>query len=432
MMKLSRYISSTTMDGGDDAAEAPDRIIYSSVSNMTAVVNESIYDHLINGRFDLLDGTVRKELENAAILVPSERDELATVLRENNARYDNFSLMLNVSAGCQSGCTSCAPQQERKTMDDTVQTALKHYIERELRSAQFKAFNVIWNVGDPADDLSLITDLSAFNLAMADKYSVLFASAMICDGTALNRELFEQLFYGSGIRNFHIALDDRASQVFDNILDILENISFLPQHGVIFEIRINIDAFGEEAVLAVIDRFAAAGAQNRVTFQFGVTEGAERTAADMEELASFEIEYMLHALQKGFILGILPARAFVPCAAVDKGAATVDLSGNLFSCNALSSAGAAIQALNRLGNLTEGDRALSRDSKFRNWFHELENGDTACYSCNLLPVCGGGCRLKWEEGKNGCPAFKYNMEDRLVLSYLNQKMRMNELLIEED
>lgn len=432
-MKLSKYIISTSLNDGEEGADAQ-RIIYSCISNVTVVVSESIFHHLVNGCIDRVDNGIRKELEHVSILVPPERDELAAILDGNDLYHDNFSLFINTSAACRSGCNSCTPKQGNESMGDPVREALAHYTENQLSSEKYKAFNVIWNVGDPARDLPAIAHLSDSNCMLADRYAVLYTAAMICDGAYLHKEIFETLFYRCNIKNYHVALDgggngqpSNAHLVIGNIVDILNSFPFLPQEGIIFEIRININTFSQEAVVDIIDKLAAAHTQNRVTFQFGMTEDGQ---TDAEVLAEYEIEYVLYAIQQGFILGILPARTFTACAAVDKGAAAVDLQGNLFSCNALPAATAAIIGANTLGNLLEGQPFRSHDTQFRNWLHEIKNGDTDCYTCNLLPVCGGGCRLKWAEGQSGCPAFKYNMEDRLILSYLNQKTRMNELIIE--
>ena len=38
--------------------------------------------------------------------------------------------------------------------------------------------------------------------------------------------------------------------------------------------------------------------------------------------------------------------------------------------------------------------------------------------CQLLPVCGGGCLKAWYEGISPCPSLKFNLRERLLLSYL--------------
>ena len=38
----------------------------------------------------------------------------------------------------------------------------------------------------------------------------------------------------------------------------------------------------------------------------------------------------------------------------------------------------------------------------------------------MLPTCGGGCPKEWEEGRIPCPTPKFNIEQRMVLSYLKK------------
>ena len=40
-----------------------------------------------------------------------------------------------------------------------------------------------------------------------------------------------------------------------------------------------------------------------------------------------------------------------------------------------------------------------------------------CSEVPLLPACGGYCPKKWDDGDVPCPAFKYNIEQRLLLAY---------------
>jgi hypothetical protein len=67
----------------------------------------------------------------------------------------------------------------------------------------------------------------------------------------------------------------------------------------------------------------------------------------------------------------------------------------------------------------------------RNWLQDVRGDISPCKSCNLFPVCGGGCPKQWYDGGVACPSYKYNIEDRLVLDYLINKQGLVEQREEE-
>ena len=68
-----------------------------------------------------------------------------------------------------------------------------------------------------------------------------------------------------------------------------------------------------------------------------------------------------------------------------------------------------------MGDLTRGvDPRLCIHAGFND---RLRDRQYPCHECSLLPVCGGYCPKKWYEGVVPCPAFKYNIEQRLLMAY---------------
>jgi uncharacterized protein len=48
----------------------------------------------------------------------------------------------------------------------------------------------------------------------------------------------------------------------------------------------------------------------------------------------------------------------------------------------------------------------------------------------MLPVCGGACPKSWAEGRRACPPNKFNIKEKLILSYLSTTEKFLELLPE--
>jgi uncharacterized protein len=359
-LKLSRYIIFTAAINPDDRPDIQNRILYSTVTNTSVVVKQPVADQLSDGKFDSLDPDLVRQLIRANILVPDDRDEFSAVLTENR-----------------------------------------------VASGQLTSLNVVWDGMEPSVDLPRIIQLSEKYLEQSDRSDIPYKASMVTDGAGLTKEIFETLFYRCAIKNFHITWTPDFSAVFHTIEHILREVPFTPKDGVIFEIRINIDKASQDAPFVLIDRFADLCFQNRVTFQFGpaintaigpaidatidatinaainttTTGPGDAVGFDIKEFAELEFEYLLHAIQKGFIQSILPARTFVACPAVDE-----------------NSVGA--------GQYQKG----------------------ICYGCSLFPSCGGACQLKDDEKESACPPFKYNIEDRVILNYIYQKSGFNNLM----
>lgn len=339
-MKLSRYIIFTAAINPDDRLDMQNRIIYSTVTNTSIVVKQPVVDQLSDGKFDSLDPDLVRQLLRANILVPDDRDEFSAVLAENR-----------------------------------------------VANGQFTSLNMVWDGMEPSADLTRIIQLSEKYLEQSDQYDIPYKASMVTDGAGLTKEIFETLFYRCAIKNFHITWTPDFEAVFHTIERILREVPFTPRDGVIFEIRINIDNANQDAPFGLIDMFANHNFQNRVTFRFAAAAGTSTIGPgntggfDTKEFAELEFEYLLHAIQKGFIQSILPARTFAPCPAV-------------------------------------GENSVVADQYYKD----------ICYSCSLFPSCGGGCRLKDEEEESACPPFKYNIEDRLILNYIYQKSGFNNLM----
>ena len=68
----------------------------------------------------------------------------------------------------------------------------------------------------------------------------------------------------------------------------------------------------------------------------------------------------------------------------------------------------------------------SRDTMANGIFKSIEELKNYPYlNCNILPVCGGGCPKSWKEGFIPCPAFKNNIGEYLLLSYIYEKNNKN-------
>lgn len=76
------------------------------------------------------------------------------------------------------------------------------------------------------------------------------------------------------------------------------------------------------------------------------------------------------------------------------------------------------------------DKDLNMKEVNNQWFSEknignfldniIANKKHPCHQCVIFPICLGNCPKLWFEIRGGCLALKYNIKERMALSYLIQ------------
>jgi uncharacterized protein len=449
-LKLSKYIVHTSVINPDDKETLQDRIIYSSVLNTSTRIKDSIFQKLITGAFNQVEPSIIEQLIGRNVLVSADKDEFTAILSENKAAEDKLSLVINTSGNCQLGCTYCGQKHIDKEIDSVIIEKLLEYAEDKLKSRSHTKFDVVWDGGEALLGFQNLFKISQANIKLANRYDVPYSAMLITNGVNLTKDVFETLFFECNVKAYQVSIDgDKEAHdkkrstkqgqptfdiIFENIKSIIDGVPFTPGDGIIFQIKVNVDKVNGDGdgIIDLIDRFAINNMQNRVTFKFApvanyaANKSRNSSGYETAEFAELEVEYEFHALQKGFTLNLLPNRTLEPCFAVRKHSAAIDIFGNMFSCYALPYTEHILSEQNKIGNLLSDKNTFKQQTKFGNWFNELEEKKGVCFDCNLFPVCGGGCRLQWEDGEIGCPSIKYNIEDRLVLNYLYRSSAINE------
>jgi radical SAM protein with 4Fe4S-binding SPASM domain len=94
--------------------------------------------------------------------------------------------------------------------------------------------------------------------------------------------------------------------------------------------------------------------------------------------------------------------------------------GDIFLCSHTFDKQDAIGSVLRV---LEGQPAIRDDAvpKYLKWYSANPLADAECLSCNLLPVCSGGCRLARVEGTRSCIEEKSSL-DLYVRSVVNERI----------
>ena len=451
MYQLSKYVVCTNIINPEEIKPLQKRLLYSTRNGSSLAISDAIYDSLIKDGGDFIETDYLKQLIEMQILVEKEVDEFEFIINENNANNINtLGLVLHTTANCQFGCGYCGQQHTKKNIDKSVSDKVINYVDQKLQTGNFKHLFIVWHGSEPLMSFEDLRNLSQQLIKTAKKYKVSYHAKIITNGLSLKTSIFEELYFDMHVTNYQITLDGgkdfhdsrrmlkSGGPTFDiimnNIIQIAEQSWYPPDHKPL-AIRVNIDKTNSAGIFDLVDLLASHKLQNKITIDFRPVEnyGEKKFRDDYgmskEEYGEFEIELLLHTLKSGFsIPDIVPERQYDACMAVVKDFVVLDIYGNIFPCYNFPYTNHPLESANKIGNLSFDESTYNQTGPLRNWYQEIATTKNACYHCNLLPVCGGYCPLKWQEGEIACPSYKYNIEDRLILNYLYGKVDVREEL----
>lgn len=451
MYKLSNYTVFSDIVNLDEEAQFYKRLLYSTRNGSSLVISNHVYNCLIENRHYDIDPTSIYQLVNMKILVEKEEDEFQTIINENNANNINtLGLVLHTTANCQFGCSYCGQQHIKKNIGKEISSKVIAYVDKKLKTGKYLHLFIVWHGSEPLMSLDDLRVLSKKLIDLAKTYKVSYNAKIITNGLSLKPAVFEELYFDMHVTNYQITIDGSkeyhnnrrmlksGGPTFDIIMNNIKNIceeSWYPSNHKPIAIRVNIDKTNFNGIFDLIDLLEERQLQEKVSVDYRPVENyvdnrfKDNHGLTKEQYAEFEIELLLYSLKKGFsIPDIIPERQYDACMAVVKDFVVLDIYGNVFPCYNFPYTSHPLESENKIGNLAFDESTFNQDGPLRNWYSEIARTKNACYHCNLLPVCGGYCPLKWQEGEIACPSYKYNIEDRLILNYLFGQVNVREKL----
>ncbi|SDH46487.1 uncharacterized protein SAMN05421827_12548 [Pedobacter terrae] len=451
--KLSYYNVTTDIINPGDTSEK--RIIFSTRTAKAMTLLDSSYQKIMEGRLKDLTSTELFSLTEQSILVPENEDEFAAIQMENEAFLSDRKVLYHVlqpGANCQLGCHYCGQQHTKNFLDPSLYEKVINRIEGKILSGEFE-YNTLaftWYGGEPLMALRQMRDLTYLLKEVAHRHGMKYYADIITNGLSLKEKIFEELVSELGIRSFQITVDgtrehhDRRritkseEPTFDIIMDNIVkcvNSPLVQQYNVTIGVRINIDKSNHADVDEFLEYLHSRGILNKVIVQFAEIvdwgqNGASKESLTIQEFADTEIGWMLKLIELGFNMNsFIPERSNVACMVQEKNSEVFDAFGNIYPCYELPYTPIYENTEWYVGNIKNDKSTYEVNNSLRNWSEHIRKGDVSnCNTCKFYPVCGGGCPKSWLEGKPSCPSFKFNMEDRLVLQYLNKNTSIKELI----
>lgn len=401
---------------------------------------------------DISEGTLKQLIESKAI-VPIEEYELETILTENSESIlqnstNELYVVIQPSANCQLGCYYCGQSHTKDLLSDEYSELLIKRVEKKLHDGKYNGLYIGWFGGEPLMALNQIRQLTAQFLKITSSLGISYASKIVTNGLSLKSNVYEELVGKLGVKSLEVTLDGTAEfhdkhrylknggSSFDLIYKNLTEIFSRPDYETLnckISIRCNVDKSNWEGVSPLIKRMSEDKLQRKISYFYVVGiyswggNSAHSNSLTKEEFAKREIDWLIELEEAGFSPNILPQRHKQVCAIVNPDFEMYDSFGNVFNCTEVSLTDHYKGSPYALGNIKEPDKIASQ-KPLVNWNKEIIIDKFPCHSCKMLPVCGGGCPKSWHEDMRACPPSKFNIKEKLALSYVLSKAQIRDLL----
>ncbi|MCW3108054.1 MAG: radical protein, partial [Segetibacter sp.] len=409
-MKLSKYILST--DSLDEVGLINKRIIFSTRSATSILVENTLFDNLSNGNFDDIEKDLFMTLQEKEFIVPADQDEFSLIINQNKTVKEEgsfLSMTIQPSANCQLGCHYCGQSHSKHYAGDAVIDKYYERIVYLLSQKKYDGLAITWYGGEPLTGYTSIRKTSEKLIQLAKERGMTYISDMVTNGLSLKPKLFKELVEECKVKNFQITIDGTAEShdqrritksgepTFDIILKNIKDITAMPlykEQGAMISIRVNIDKTNYQYVDPLIDYIKDNGLQRKVSMYFATIVDFGGNDAGKDSLpknffAEKEIEWLFKCYENDIFINVMPKRSHTACMAEKQDSEVFDAFGNIYACWEFPYSDAYAAGDSLIGNLFFPKETYNQNATLRNWNEVLESGKTWCKTCNHLPICGG-------------------------------------------
>jgi uncharacterized protein len=442
-MKISKYIVKTCLS--KQGVDSDKILVFSTRTSKMFYINHSIWRMIQSGEIDKVEKNIIDKLMSAKIIVDDKDDELSEIITENDKKThssQSYELVIQPSAHCSLGCGYCGQVHTKNNMQDQVQEGLLERVKNKLNNDRYNSLSVCWFGAEPLSGIQVIRNLSPKLIEITKSNSQNYYARMVTNGVSLNLKLADELIQQYHVKEFEITLDGMpeshdtrrfikgGAPSFKQIYNNLKNLAY-KFHDIRISIRMNIDDRNYHTIIPLIDKLSHDGLLERCGVYFAPIHSwgndADRLVKDKKKWADHEIKWIsyLRELNKKQYPNLIHSRKHTVCIATTNDSDLIDPFGRIFNCTEISlvptyeKEDGYKHQLGSVESIRIEEENLNREVGFKKFSKIEELKKYPCGTCNIFPICGGSCPKEWMEGRSPCPIIKYNIEDRLVMSYLD-------------
>lgn len=479
--EVSRYNTVVKCDDG--------HLLHSQMRGTLLLLNDekhAEYQAAESGRFKDVSRPFLKRLRDGGFLKTRGFDERKTISNfwdQNVSSTFAKALTIVTTDRCNLGCTYCyESKSEWRMMDDKVQGELEEFISIYLTSTPTKSFGVTWFGGEPTLNMSCIERLSKFIAKICKEQGIPWQPYIITNGTTLTEHVIERL-KACKVRGLQITVDglkddhdkmrpylasmkiedmndhqikqkqqttpnfgllpiiepDKPAPVKSSFDDIIRNVGFCYDNGIIVSLRINVDHVNKHNVERIYELIQEKGWMDKNdkggvvrVYTNAIFDGcAGSSCTQMTKKDHAELELGLNSWaqkQSGDAYRHVLRFTGDTCTANKQFQFVINPGGAIIKCWHHST-----DDSHGIGHITDLSFAI-KGSGGRERYEFNPMDDAECYDCHVLPICMGGCKANnrfAEEGYEGnhdmgCISARWTLPQEILQLYLLSKSGIKE------
>lgn len=370
---------------------------------------QTIYNNIENIDIcDIKDDNIKKNIDimrGNGFLIENDIDEVKqlNVLR-NIARYNNagrLSLTIAPTMNCNMNCPYCYEKKNSSIMSKNVQDSLIKFIKKRIQSKQISELSINWYGGEPLLGKETIKYLSNNFIKICKENDIKYFSSIITNGTLLDESTAVMLSNDCNISNCQITIDGigeinnlrrRLKNGEGSFETIIKNIDSC-KDIISIVIRMNVDKDNKES----IDEFFNFYVEHKewlskVQIYLAPVSKLTEHCSFNDNICFSQQEFM--KINLSFIKRILdipntklnvnhfkPKQLSISCPSLGINTYVIDPEGYIYKC------------WNDVGIKEENIGDVFNDVTLNKKNIEWLTFDLSeeCKSCNILPICQGGC-----------------------------------------
>jgi uncharacterized protein len=399
-----------------------------------------------------------ESLKTGRFIIPAEDNEISILkLRNQVCRFKTSHLELEIipTLLCNFSCVYCYETPDKKLMSAETQQHLIDWVTKEAN--HLDSLHVTWFGGEPLVGFSVMKNLTDQFKKICAESNTTFHTSMPTNGYLLDKKIADQLadmnFIGlqftlDGDEESHDTFrrDKKGGKTFQVVLENLVHFA-RKDTDIPISLRVNFNEESFDSVPGLFDKVPA-DIRSRIKIYFRhifpapdewknkkVICGRSACAAKKEKSessptgnsqamnekrAQMITELNRIALEKGFKISGNSQLSLSPpyyCQVDLYNHYVITPDGSFFKCPVEFELGDRVGHFDPEGNLQFNTPKIAR------WNDKDTFEDKECRDCKLLPVCFGGCQFHIMNGKKQCPTQRYDFEERLKLTYQEQKLK---------
>ena len=394
-------------------------IAFNAFTSSLALMSKQNYEEFqrfCNEKISLSDD-FEMELKRGGFVVEDDEDELNYLrfrLLRGRFSSDTLSMTIAPTNDCQFACVYCYEKDviSPKYMDSSTQDKIFEILES--RKGLIANFSVVWYGGEPLMALDVVESLSRRFIEFCATNGITYNAVMVTNGYMLTRDSLRRI-NNANISVLQITLDGLSEvhdkmrplksggKTFDIIIENLKNsYDLLPAVA----LRINIDKNNVSSGKKIHQFLKENKMIDKIRPYFGKIISEAGTYGDTQclSICDFsEIHYDFVALVEEDTQSptLYPTVKSAVCGADSISSFVVDADGWMYKCwcdmgNSERRVGSVLGDCNSINTLLLEYMLFDPTS------------DDNCKSCNVLPICMGGCPYKRMMGSSdNCTDYKY-------------------------